>query len=143
MAIGPNSTATLMIDGHMAVAVPYTSDGTIMGNIESFAYTQTNSTLPPLGCEPFSFKAGSTHSIRIEFQVWNTAQKIENVASINAQVYLIWNPIDRNDPVELAAQVAEDADVIIYAGGGAWNSDGESGDRSTLTLSPNQSRHTQ
>lgn len=62
------------------------------------------------------------------------------MASVNAQVQLIWNPVDRDDPVELAAQAAQDADVIIFAGGAAWNSDGESGDRSTLSLSPNQSK---
>lgn len=110
-----------------------------MGNIESFAYTQVNNTLPPLGCEPFDLLAGSTHSVKIEFQVWNTYQKIQNVDSINAQMYLVWNPVDKDDPIELAAQTAQDADVIIFAGGAAWNSDAENGDRSTLSLPANQS----
>jgi hypothetical protein len=41
--------------------------------------------------------------------------------------------------VKKAVQVASDSDLIILAVGANWNSDGESGDRATLELSPNQS----
>ena len=139
LAIGPNSTASLEVDGTTVVDVPYSSQGTFIGNIEPRSFTRVNSTMDPPGCAPFAFKAGATHSVRVRFQVWNNAQKVENVDSLNAQVQLVWNLVDRGDPVGLAARAAEDADIVIFAGGGAWNSDGENGDRATLSLSANQS----
>ncbi|KAA1475400.1 glycoside hydrolase family 3 protein [Dentipellis sp. KUC8613] len=141
IAIGANSTGRLVVDGKELVSTPYsnsTNSPTIMGNIEGLPFVLANGMSPPLGSAPFSFKAGSNHSVRIEFAVWNTAQKFENVDSLNAQLQFFWNLVDREDPVGKAKDVAKDADVIVFAGGAGWNSDGESGDRATMSLSPNQ-----
>ncbi|RSM12030.1 hypothetical protein CDV31_006480 [Fusarium ambrosium] len=40
----------------------------------------------------------------------------------------------------LAKEVASDADLIVLTVGAAWNSDGENGDRATLTLSHGQTK---
>jgi hypothetical protein len=58
-----------------------------------------------------------------------------DVQSINSQVELFWNLVDRKDPIGKAVAVAAKADVIILAVGANWNSDAEGGDRSTLGLS--------
>jgi hypothetical protein len=47
--------------------------------------------------------------------------------------------INRNTKPTKAVALAKSSDVIILAVGANWNSDGESGDRATLELSPNQS----
>jgi hypothetical protein len=97
-----------------------------------------NSTLPPPGSAPFTFRPTIKHRIRVEYQTWHLYQEIENVGSLNAQVLLFWNLVDRIAPIEKSVAIAKDADMIGLAVGGAWNSDGESGDRGTLGLSANQ-----
>lgn len=138
VAIGPNTTAKIYIDGQMHIDIPFTSAGNILSNIPDRLYAVENSTLPPPGSAPFTFKPGVTHRIRLEYQTWNLYQKIENVGSLNSQVLLFWNLVDRTSPVEKSVAIAKEADVIVLAVGGSWNSDGESGDRGTLGLSANQ-----
>lgn len=138
VAIGPNTTARVYVDGQLHVNVPLTTAGNILSNIPERSYSIDNSTQAPPGSEPFTFKKGGTYHIRLEYQTYNLYQKIENLGSLNSQVYLFWNLVDRNAPVEKSIALAKDADIIVLAVGGAWNSDGESGDRATLGLSANQ-----
>ncbi|KAF7331409.1 Glycoside hydrolase family 3 protein [Mycena kentingensis (nom. inval.)] len=139
VGVNANTTATLFIDGAELITSPATLSGNILGNIQSLAtYVAVNGTAPPPGSVPFTFKAGATHKIRLEYQAWNYVPKIENLNSINAQVELFWNLVDKEDAVGKAVDVAKDADVIVLAVGANWNSDGESGDRATLGLSANQ-----
>ncbi|KAF2448507.1 glycoside hydrolase family 3 protein [Karstenula rhodostoma CBS 690.94] len=138
VAIGANTTAKVYVDGHLHVDVPLTTAGNILSNIPDRAYSINNSTQAPPGSEPFTFAKGKTYHIRLEYQTWNLYQKIENLGSLNSQVYLFWNLVDRTDPVGKSVALARTADVIVLALGGAWNSDGESGDRATLDFSANQ-----
>ena len=142
VGIGANNSAKLFVDDRLWVEVPYGPSGNILGNIPSLTYSEVNGTGPPPGASTsrFPFKAGATHRLRIEFQAWNTYQKVENVSGVNAQVQLFWNLVDGVDPVGSAKSVAADSDVVVFVGGGAWNSDGENGDRATMGLSPNQSK---
>jgi Glycosyl hydrolase family 3 C-terminal domain/PA14 domain len=139
VAIGPNSTAKLYVDDQLKVDVPFGPSGNVLGAILSLSYGEVNGTEPPPGSASFLFKSGATHKVRIEFQTWNLFQRIENVDGVNAQILFFWNLVDKADPVRLATQAASDADVVVFVGGGAWNSDGENGDRATMGLSPNQS----
>ncbi|KAI1368392.1 glycoside hydrolase family 3 protein [Xylaria arbuscula] len=142
VAIGPNTTVRLVVDDE-----PILSQGinglslssTIMGNIMNYDYISNNSTLPPTGSVPFTFKRGKVHHLRIEYQAFNLYKKTANVNSLNSQALLFWNLVDRNgDAVNQAVQLARSSDLVILAVGAAWNSDGESGDRGTLSLSPSQ-----
>lgn len=143
VAVGPNTTCRLFVDGELVSAwgFPLTAAGNIMGNIEQFTYTQANGSLPPQGAEPFTFRKGAAHDVRIEYQALNLHRKVENVVSLNSQLLLFWNLVSRDpasDPVAQAVEVARSADVVVLAVGAAWNSDGESGDRATLGLAPGQ-----
>ena len=138
VAIDYNSTAKLYVDDRLLVHVPSTTTGNILSNIPGFSYTQTNSTAPPPGSEVFTFRPGAKHKIRLDFQSYNLYQKVANENSLNAEVLLFWNLVDRKSPVEKAVSVAKDADIIILAVGANWNSDGENGDRGTMGLSANQ-----
>lgn len=143
VAVGANSTYKLYVDGELITSqgFPLTAESNILGNIQQFTYTQANSTLPPEGSAPFTFRKGETYDIRVEFQAFNLYKKIENVVSLNSQLLLFWNLVSSNpanDAISQAVSVADSADVIILAVGAAWNSDGESGDRATLGLAPSQ-----
>ncbi|ETS87430.1 hypothetical protein PFICI_01258 [Pestalotiopsis fici W106-1] len=142
VAVGPNTTVRLFVDGEMILMHginDLSSDGTILSNIMDYAYVRANATIPPPGAAPFTFQKGATYHIRIEYQAFNLHKKIANVVSINHQVQLFWNLVDRNqNGVGQAVQLASDSDLIILAVGAAWNSDGENGDRATLGLSPHQ-----
>lgn len=143
VAVGANSTYKLYVDGDLITSqgFPLTAESNILGNIQQFIYTQANSTLPPEGAAPFTFRNGETYDIRIEFQAFNLYKKIENVVSLNSQLLLFWNLVSSdpaNDAISQAVSAADSADVIILAVGAAWNSDGESGDRATLGLAPSQ-----
>ena len=138
IAIGPNTTARLYVDDRLLVNVPLTTAGNILSNIPSRSFSLVNSTASPPGSEPFTFQPGAKHKVRLEYQTWNLYQKIENESSLNAEVLLFWNLVDRSSPVEKAAAVSEDADAIVLALGANWNSDGENGDRGTLDLPANQ-----
>ncbi|KAK7957328.1 Glycoside hydrolase family 3 [Apiospora aurea] len=145
VAVGPNTTATLYVDDNLVMAHG-TADqtlfepGTVMGNIMQYTFAQANSTQPPPGSAPFTFRKGETYRIRIEYQAYNLHKTIENVSSLNSQMILFWNLVDRNgdDAVAQAAQMAASADLVVLAVGAAWNSDGESGDRATLGFTPSQ-----
>lgn len=142
VAVGENTTCRLFVDGEMILThgtEGLTSGGTILSNIMDFSYIRENATVPPPGAAPFTFRKGATYNIRIEYQAFNLYKKIANVVSINHQVLLFWNLVDRNqDGIKQAVQVTNDADIVILAVGAAWNSDGENGDRATLGLSPGQ-----
>ncbi|SMY19547.1 unnamed protein product [Zymoseptoria tritici ST99CH_1A5] len=146
VAIASNSTARLYIDDQQLVDVPLTTDGNILSNIPSRKYSMANGTAAPPGSMPFTFVPGATHKVRLEFQSWNLYQKVANYNSLNAQVLLFWNLVDRASPtsaVEKAVGIAREADVIVLAVGAGWDSDGENGDRATMGLSPNQTLLTQ
>ncbi|KAJ4346388.1 uncharacterized protein N0V89_010317 [Didymosphaeria variabile] len=138
VALGANTTAKIYVDGKLHVDVPSTTAGNILSNIPERSYSINNSTQAPPGSEPFTFKKGTIYHIRLEYQTWNLYQKIENLGSLNSQVYLFWNLVDRKSPIEKSVSIAQDADVIVLALGGAWNSDGESGDRGTMGFAANQ-----
>ncbi|KAJ4861462.1 fibronectin type III-like domain-containing protein [Trichoderma breve] len=119
VAIGPNSTSKLYVDG--------------------YGWTQQNHSIPPQDGVTFTFKKGAKHQVRIEFQSWNNYKKTANVNSVNSQLIFWWNLVSPNgDALDQAISVAKDSDVIVLAVGAAWNSDGESGDRGTLDLAPSQ-----
>jgi hypothetical protein len=143
VAILYNSTAKLYVDGHLLVNVPLTTTGNLLSNIETLSYSLANSTSPPPGSAKFTFRPRAKHRIRIEFQTWNLYQKVANQNSLNAEILFFWNLVDRQSPVEKARSVAKDADLIVLTVGANWNSDGESGDRGTLGLCPNQTRLTE
>ncbi|KAJ5676261.1 beta-glucosidase [Penicillium macrosclerotiorum] len=140
VAVYANTSARLYIDRQLLLEVKPTTGGNILSDIPGTAYTTENATTAPPGSVPFLFQPAAVHDIRLEYQAWNYVQKVENVNSLNAQVLLFWNLVDRTNSVRKskAVKVAEDADVVILAVGANWNSDGESGDRATLELSPNQ-----
>ncbi|KAL1734585.1 glycoside hydrolase family 3 protein [Schizophyllum commune] len=138
-AVSPNISAEVFIDGAPIASSAATPSGNTLSNIESYVWVQQNATLPPAGGAEFTFESGKTYAVRVELRVWNLAQKIENVNSVNAHIELWWNLAGREgDGVQQAVQAAEGADLIVLAVGANWNSDGESGDRATLSLSPNQ-----
>ncbi len=139
VAIGPNTTARLYVDGELIAAPGYTTRGNIMPNIMPFAYSQANGTRPPSGGVPFTFRRGASYHVRIEYQAFNTHKKVENLSSLNSQLILFWNLVARHgNAVEQAAGLARTADVIVLAVGANWNSDGENADRATLGLGPSQ-----
>ncbi|KAF2137510.1 glycoside hydrolase family 3 protein [Aplosporella prunicola CBS 121167] len=138
VAVSANTTAKLYVDGALLSDTGLSTSGNILSNIENRAYTSVNSTLPPPGSASFKFRKGATHTIRLEYQAWNTYQKIENVNSVNAELLLFWNLVDQTDAIQKARTAARSADTIILTLGSAWSSDGENGDRGTLGLSPNQ-----
>jgi hypothetical protein len=137
-----NSTARMHVDGKLLVHVPLTTTGNILPNIEPLSFSQLNSSTPPPGSASFTFRPGARHHIKLDFQTWNLYQKVANQNSLNAEILLFWNLVDRHSPIQKAVSVAKDADVIILAVGANWNSDGESGDRGTLGLSKNQTELT-
>ncbi|OQE23653.1 hypothetical protein PENSTE_c008G07139 [Penicillium steckii] len=138
VAVYANTSAKLYVDGKLQVAVEPTPSGNILSNIPGLSYTSVNGTMAPPGSSMFLFKKCASHQVRVEYQAWSYVQKIENQNSLNAQVLLFWNLVDRVDPINQAVKVASESDLIVLAMGANWNSDGESGDRSTLGLSSNQ-----
>lgn len=142
-AVGANTSYKLFVDGNLISSwgFPLTADNNIVGNIQQFDYIQANSTIPPDGAAPITFRKGQTYDIRIEYQAFNLYGKIENVVSLNSKLLLFWNLVSSdplNNAVSQAVDVAQTADIIILAVGASWNSDGESADRATLGLSPSQ-----
>ena len=141
VALGPNSTAQIFIDGTLLLTVPSTTTGNILSNIPPLAYSTVNPTTPPPGSAPFTFQPSTTYRIRIEFQAYTLYQKIENESSLNSQILLFWNLVDRASPssaLDKAISLAASAEAIVVALGGNWNSDGENGDRGMLGLSADQ-----
>ncbi|KAJ7286480.1 glycoside hydrolase family 3 protein [Mycena rebaudengoi] len=138
IAVNANTSARLFIDGALVSESPATLSGNMVGNIKQLSYDRLNGTMPPPGSEAFTFVKGAKHKIRVEYQAWNYVQKIENLSSLNAQIELFWNLVDKTDPIGQAVEVAKGADLIVLAVGANWNSDAESADRATLSLSANQ-----
>ncbi|KAE8443991.1 hypothetical protein EG329_001120 [Mollisiaceae sp. DMI_Dod_QoI] len=122
VATSANCTAKLFVNDVLVTNSPFSSRSTIQSNIPGISFTQARSTAPPAGASPFTFKKGDVHKIRLEFQAFNLYEKFENIQS--------------------AVEIASDASVIILAVGANWDSDGEGGDRSTLSLSANQTQLT-
>ncbi|KAL1633877.1 hypothetical protein SLS58_010933, partial [Diplodia intermedia] len=148
VAVSPNTTAALYVDGVLVSQSPLITEGNFLSNIPPRAYSQANSTAPPPGSAPFRFLPGARHRVRIEYVAYNLHQKIENLSSVNAQVMLFWNLVHHGGDetgsdaaaISHALAAATAADTILLALGANWNSDGEGGDRASLTLSPNQTR---
>ena len=142
VAVGQNTSVRLFVDGSLVTEHGLDgpqSESTILGNIMDYEYIQANSTLPPLGSVPFTFKKGHSYHVRIEYQAFNLYKKVANVVSLNSQVILFWNLVSQHgDAVDQAVQLTSSADIVVLAVGAAWNSDGESGDRGTLGLPPSQ-----
>ncbi|KAI1259126.1 glycoside hydrolase family 3 protein [Xylariaceae sp. FL1019] len=144
IAVGPNTTVKLFINEDLIMyqgVHGLSLEGTVMGNIMNHDYITNNSTSPPEGSAPFTFRKDTTYDIRIEYQAYNNYKKAANVNSLNSQMILFWNLISRNgDSISQAVELAESADLVILALGAAWNSDGENGDRGDLGLAPSQTR---
>ncbi|KAH8926958.1 glycoside hydrolase family 3 protein [Atractiella rhizophila] len=137
-AVFPNCSARVFIDGQLVSESPATTSGNLWGNIIQLPVVQANGTMPPPGGADFTFESGRTYEIKVEFKALNLYRKFENLYSLNAQIELFWNLVDRQDPVGKAVSAAKEADLVVLAVGANWNSDGESGDRGTMGLSPNQ-----
>ena len=138
VALSPNTTAKLFVDDALVQHTEFSMAGTLQSNIPGLGFTQKNSTAAPAGGAPFTFSPGKSYKIRLEFQTWNLYKKFENVQSLNAEIELFWNLVDRGNSIQKAVDIASSADIIVLAVGANWNSDGEGGDRSTLSLSANQ-----
>ncbi|KAF7289794.1 Glycoside hydrolase family 3 protein [Mycena indigotica] len=134
VAAAANCSARLFVDGVLVAEKVLSPNNTIIGNIQ----VGVDNAQPPPGGVEFLFQAGAKHQLRLEFQAFNTVIKRANFGSLNAEVELFWNLVDRRDAVKRAVDLAKKADVVVLAVGANWNSDGESGDRATLGLSPNQ-----
>ncbi|KAJ6571466.1 family 3 glycoside hydrolase [Mycena capillaripes] len=134
VAVAANCSARLFVDGVLISHTNATPSSNILGNIQLGA----NTTRPPPGGGEFRFVEGAKHQLRLEFVALNLFQKIANFGSLNAQVELFWNLVDRTDAVQKAVDVANTADLVVLAVGANWNSDGENGDRATLGLSVKQ-----
>jgi hypothetical protein len=143
VAVGPNTTVRLFVDDELILTQGdhngLLTSSTIMGNIMNYDYITNNSTSPPDGSAPFTFRKGEVYHIRIQFQAFNLYKKTANVNSLNSQILLFWNLVSRHgDAAAQAVKAAQSADLVVLAVGAAWNSDGEGGDRGTLGLSPKQ-----
>ena len=99
VAINANTSARLYVDGHLLTTYGPTSDGDILSDIPPLPYSVINGTMPPPGSSAFTFSKGAIYKIRLEFQAWNYVQKFENVDSLNAQVELFWNLVDKSDAI--------------------------------------------
>ncbi|KAJ6613156.1 glycoside hydrolase family 3 protein [Mycena sp. CBHHK59/15] len=144
VAVAANCSARLFIDDALVSQTDATPNGNILGNIQLSA----NMTRAPPGGGEFTFVEGARHRVRLEFRAWNLYQKLANFGSLNAEVELFWNLVDRTDAVQKLLLITNaystggghstGADVVVLAVGANWNSDGENGDRTTLGLSVNQ-----
>ncbi|KAE9367177.1 glycoside hydrolase family 3 protein [Stipitochalara longipes BDJ] len=138
VATSANCTAKLYIDDLLVLDSPLSSKSTIQSNIPGLKFTQQHSTDAPAGGSPFTFKKGAVHRICLEFQAFCLERNLEDLQTFNSKVELFWNLVDRHDSIEKTLELASDADIIFLAVGANWDSDGEGGDRSTLSLSTNQ-----
>jgi hypothetical protein len=100
VALSPNTTAKLYIDDMLVQHTELSTTGTIQSNIPGIEFTSVNSTAAPAGGVPFTFEQGKAHKIRLDFQAWNLWKKFENVQSVNAQVELFWNLVDRHNSIQ-------------------------------------------
>jgi len=99
VAVYANTSAKLYVDDKLHVIVDATPSGNILSNIPGLPYTFINGTMAPPGSSMFFFKKSASHRVRLEYQAWNYVQKVENQNSLNAQVLLFWNLVDRVDPI--------------------------------------------
>ncbi len=88
IAVYANNMGRLYVDDVLVAQSELSDTGTVTGNIQSLGYVLANAMTTPPGGAPFTWRAGARHKIRIEVQVWNLWQKVENVNWINAQVEL-------------------------------------------------------
>ena len=102
VALSANTTAKLYVDDSLVQHTELTVKGNLQSNIPGITFTEANSTSPPAGGAPFTFKKGNVHKIRLEYQAYNLYQKFENIQSVNAEVELFWNLVDRHDPIQKA-----------------------------------------
>ncbi|KAK8059093.1 glycoside hydrolase family 3 protein [Apiospora saccharicola] len=107
VAVGPNTTAKLYVNDQLVMshgaADQLLDSSTVMGNIMQYTFTQANSTLPPAWISALHVPQGG--------------DKIENVSSLNSQMVLFWNLVDRNEKraVSQAVQLATSADLVVLA----------------------------
>ncbi|KAM0426572.1 hypothetical protein ACHAPT_008264 [Fusarium lateritium] len=137
VAVSPNTSARLYLDGTLVAESIGSKTGNMLREIEPYAYGVSHGNDAPPGGAEFLFKPGSKHEVRIEYRT-RVDVGHRKAAGVYSKVQLWWNLVDRKDAVGQAKKVASDADLIVLAVGAAWNSDGENGDRATLTLSPDQ-----
>lgn len=138
-AVYINNTASVFVDNVLVAESPFSGGSNVLSQIPGPGYDPN---VAPPGSGEFSFVKGAKHTIRIEFQAFNTGPKFDNAHNHDAEIELFWNLVDRNDAVATAVDVAQDADLIVLTVGANWNSDGEWGDRATFSLSANQTRLT-
>jgi hypothetical protein len=96
VAVAANCSARLFVDGVLVSQTEANRNGNILGNIQLGA----NTTQPPPGGAEFRFVEGAKHHLRLEFKAFNLFQKIANFGSLNAEVELFWNLVDREDAVQ-------------------------------------------
>jgi len=99
VATSANISTNLYIDDKRVVQSTKSFESTILANIEDFTYSMLNGSQPPPGAIPFTFPKGLLYKVRLESQIWNYDQKVENVQGVNAQVELFWSLVDRKDPI--------------------------------------------
>jgi hypothetical protein len=164
VAISANTTAKLYIDDILIQQSEFSKTSTIQSNIPGLQFTTANGTAAPAGGVEFTFAPGKKHRIRVEYQVYYLRERSEKVVSLNAQIELFWNLVDRRDSIAQVAptpnlpclilrmsiwygyvlmnpqavELSKDADVIVLTAGANWDSDGEGADRSTLSLAAPQ-----
>lgn len=100
VAVDGNNTAKLYVDGKLVAQSNATLSGNMQPTIESFTYITANSSAPPIGGSPFTFKPFTKHQIRIEYRAWVYGARTVNDGTVNAQVQLFWNLVDRKDAID-------------------------------------------
>jgi hypothetical protein len=100
IALSPNTTARLFVNDALVQHTEFSKTGNIQSNIPGLEFTEVNSTSPRAGGVPFTFSKGRVYKICLEFQAWNMYQKFENVQSVNAEIELFWNLVDRSDSIQ-------------------------------------------
>lgn len=100
VALSANTTAKLYIDDEIVQHTKMSTTSYIQSNIPGIDFTAFNSTSPPAGGVAFAYSPGKIHKIRLEYQVYNLAQKMENSFALNAEIELFWNLVDRSNPIQ-------------------------------------------
>lgn len=95
VAVSPNSTAKLWVDGVMVQYTEMSTESTIQSNIPGLDFTSKHSRDAPAGGATFRFEKGAVHRVRLEYQAYNLYEKAVNVQSVNSEIQLFWNLVDR------------------------------------------------
>ena len=100
VATSANCTAKLYIDHRLVLNSPLSRESTIQSNIPGLKFTQHHSTDAPTGGSPFTFKQGSVHKIRVEFQALHLEKDLDSVQTFNSKIELFWNLVDRQNSIQ-------------------------------------------